>query len=62
MIMKAFRSVFMVSIMIAVFACILPADDSPGSTGKIETGVSETMEIPFQERPQEKCLFMKNPV
>ncbi len=53
MIMKAFRSVFMVSIMIAVFACILPADDSQESTGKIETGESTTMEMPFQEQPQE---------
>jgi flagellar biosynthetic protein FliO len=53
MIMKAFKSVLMVSIMIAVFACILPADESPESTGEIETGESATMEIPFQEQPQE---------
>lgn len=53
MIMKAFKLVLMVSIMIAVFACILPAEESPVSTGKIETGESAAVEIPFQEQPQE---------
>ncbi|MBN2319533.1 MAG: flagellar biosynthetic protein FliO [Acidobacteria bacterium] len=56
MMMKAFRSVLMIAIVISVFTGILPAGESPGDAGIIESEESAKMEIPFQKQHQETLV------